>query len=799
MKTKSFRTISVSHFVAACVTAFSISNPSEFCLASQAANFSPTFAAFIKEKAAKSFTQTPDYSYAGYHYSESPLPTITRDTHAFFDVTQYGAVPNDDQSDYNAVAEAISAAEALGSPAVIYFPPGRYNLREEADVPKGRLVIRKSNIVIIGSGAYAGGTEIFIRKAAPRSTDSTLFQFLGEPEKVPTKKATANITSWKDPFTAVVDNSNSLKTGQLVAISCKTTPEQTQKLQGDLPLETRKEFKMQERHEIVSVRGNEIVFREPLLDSFRLVNQIREISPPISEVGIQDIAFIGNHRERWGHYINPGADGYAPIDFKNCRNGWINNLRCSDLAHNLQLTDSSAITILNVAFEGSPGHMLTRFAASDRNLWAYSRENSWYWHGLGASWSCAGNVFLRCAQYAGIEGHGSGPYASLFDLNSGIFKHRPGGDWPHHNRDLMFWNWLNLEAQDYEGYQAKLFLYPSVIGLHGAPFNVEPKAAEQYPLELESNGTEVYPDSLFEAQLALRLGSVPDWIKDQGALFEKFSRFPTMTWASPATQREFVQGQPVPVEFQIDPHYSYEKIEKVEVLATHTHYLDGKERVMTQITTAPFKKEITLTPGVWSLRGRLFNKRGEFTDTQPITVFVGTSAEFTQITPAEFTAYLYQTHIGEQEARGHGEVASLSPEPLIDANTETLPNFKAECGVLFLDFGKPVQLARVDVCPGDTSGISMEIQGGDAPELLKDLTNRTDGWNPLGGLGPAGLLWHSGEPRIIQKSKTSRDWYPLWLPENSGYRYYKIVFRPERLHWGHPSVREIRLFKAASK
>lgn len=160
---------------------------------------------------------------------------------------------------------------------------------------------------------------------------------------------------------------------------------------------------------------------------------------------------------------------------------------------------------------------------------------------------------------------------------------------------------------------------------------------------------------------------------------------------------------------------------------------------------------------------------------------------------------MWQTLVGQPEEQGKGDVVSLSPVPLIDGNTETSADFKMECGVLFLDFGKKIQLARAEVCPGDTSAISMEIQGADDPELLKDLTNRTDGWNPLGLLGPAGLLWHAGEPHIAQKSKTSRDWYHLWLPENGGYRFYKVIFRSERLHWGRPKIGEIRLFKSTNE
>ena len=60
----------------------------------------------------------PDFSYAGYHYSEIPIPTPA---HKVFNVGDFGAVSNDGQSDRDAIQAAIDAANLLGN-GIIQFP-----------------------------------------------------------------------------------------------------------------------------------------------------------------------------------------------------------------------------------------------------------------------------------------------------------------------------------------------------------------------------------------------------------------------------------------------------------------------------------------------------------------------------------------------------------------------------------------------------------------------------------------------------------------------------------------------------
>ena len=63
----------------------------------------------------------PNFGFAGYHYGEAGIPSPS---HSIFDVTQYGAIPNDNISDKTAVMAAISAAETNGS-GIVFFSSWR--------------------------------------------------------------------------------------------------------------------------------------------------------------------------------------------------------------------------------------------------------------------------------------------------------------------------------------------------------------------------------------------------------------------------------------------------------------------------------------------------------------------------------------------------------------------------------------------------------------------------------------------------------------------------------------------------
>lgn len=99
-----------------------------------------------------------DFSYAGYHNGEKNFP---KPQYKIFNICDFGAIPNDQESDKEAILKAIEAAEENGS-GIIFFPKGRYILNNDRN-NTGPIYIRKSNIIFRGEGAGANGSEIFMK------------------------------------------------------------------------------------------------------------------------------------------------------------------------------------------------------------------------------------------------------------------------------------------------------------------------------------------------------------------------------------------------------------------------------------------------------------------------------------------------------------------------------------------------------------------------------------------------------------------------------------------------------------
>ncbi|MBN1673510.1 MAG: hypothetical protein JXR37_20865 [Kiritimatiellae bacterium] len=82
-----------------------------------------------------------DYSYAGYHNGEKPLPT--GDHSPVFDVTTgpFGADKTGKQDSSAAIQKAIDAAEAAGA-GIVYLPAGFYSVTNGLRVKQSRIVLR---------------------------------------------------------------------------------------------------------------------------------------------------------------------------------------------------------------------------------------------------------------------------------------------------------------------------------------------------------------------------------------------------------------------------------------------------------------------------------------------------------------------------------------------------------------------------------------------------------------------------------------------------------------------------------
>lgn len=102
---------------------------------------STTWDQFLASKESGSVPILPDYSYAGYGLGEHSIPSARGPV---FEVTAYGAVPDDGENDRSAIEETIRAAEAAGA---VYTEYDWWSSRRGEEDYSGAKVV---NPIIIG-------------------------------------------------------------------------------------------------------------------------------------------------------------------------------------------------------------------------------------------------------------------------------------------------------------------------------------------------------------------------------------------------------------------------------------------------------------------------------------------------------------------------------------------------------------------------------------------------------------------------------------------------------------------------
>ncbi len=489
---------------------------------------SRTWEQFVSASQAGTEPILPDFSYAGYHYFRKRVPDAI---HPVFDVTRYGAVPDDDRSDQAAIASAIAAAEANGS-GIVFFPPGEFLVNTDADRDaSGALTpiyIRGSRIVLRGSGSRQGGTVIRqVNHMPPTGNNlwSSPYMFNARPSST-SSRALARVTqnAGRETFWLEVNSSARLSLGQRVQVRMNSIAAVDEFLvprsPDDLnPLLRARGLDIRELHSIAEIQGNRIRLAEPLHANVNSEHGWSVHSfPHLEEIGIEDISFHGSFLEKFVHHKNAIHDGgWSLLRFNRCVNCWIRRTSFANTNRAVNITSSAAVSVYHVTLAGNLGHAAINSQESYGIWTGLSEDLAGHLHGAGTSHGATGTVFWCFDMHPGqsLDIHKTKPsYANLYDQVAGgrLYGSSGGGVPPHHLRHLVFWN-FNHGGDDryYDFWQGYLrFLHPIVVGFHGNPATFNTRSLEI----LESNGTAVEPASLFAAQLRLRLSSAPAWLED---------------------------------------------------------------------------------------------------------------------------------------------------------------------------------------------------------------------------------------------------------------------------------------------
>ena len=477
-----------------------------------------------------------DYSYAGYEHGEKAIPDVKG---PIFKVTDYGAIADDLISDEDAIRKAIAAAENAGG-GVVLFPKGKFLLwMDRKKVEPIR--ITSSGVVLRGAGCGRGGTVIRLVHSGygvgPYPVKGIDFNKIpyafffgpkgGEGAEADKGVAVTGAVR-RGTFEVPLKSTDGFKLGDWVTLKATTPKLDAELMAGLKPDPTweriiQKGASISELHQVAAVRDGKLVLKDPVL-----VNLGEDFGAKVARAemiessGAEDLAFQGGWRQVFVHHRSALDDeGWDGILFANVANGWVRRCGFLNLNSGVYLRDSAFCSLLENRFTGNRGHYDTSVRAnSSFNLMGLTEEAMGPQHSCSTGNRSAGTVVWRwkMTPSSSVDSHGNGPYATLIDRVDGGTMTRSGGpapSFPNHLRWMVFWN-FSYDSDDEQpinlwnyvkGKEAK-FVKPLFVGLHGKPVNLVAEALEGN----ECQGEKVTPESLYEAQLELRLGKLPDWV-----------------------------------------------------------------------------------------------------------------------------------------------------------------------------------------------------------------------------------------------------------------------------------------------
>lgn len=479
----------------------------------------PLWKDFIESKKNGKTPVLPDFSYAGYHFSEKEIPGVSG--RKYFNVMDFGGIPNDEQFDDAAIQKAIDAAESSPGGGVVFFSPGKYLIAPDTN-NKAQIRVSKSNIILKGSGSGAGGTEIYQANMRINGRQILFMPATNGPQKL----ATIIKDAGRESYWVEVADASSLKPGQDVVIRHRSE-EFTRRYFAPLELKPvwtrlfgeKGGMQIQEIHTIEKIEGNRIKFKNPLHFDLQIVKSASfdlYSFHYIEECGIEDIRFSSNWKtypEEFIHHKNQIHDyAYEAIGMEYVKNSWIRHCVFSDWNEAIMMRAGYQVSILNVDFIGKKGHTSVHARTGYGVLIKNCRFNGAQHHGAGTGYSASGTVITQCS--LGIDQnfdiHSGQPIATLFDdIEGGVFTNLGGPEpgHPHHGKDLVLWNFRHSATKDihYNFWDLQkrrnyTIAKPVLVG-----FQSNTKVDFENEGINESQGQMVWPRSLFEAQLQWRL------------------------------------------------------------------------------------------------------------------------------------------------------------------------------------------------------------------------------------------------------------------------------------------------------
>lgn len=483
------------------------------------------FETYKLQKRTGQATTLPDFSYAGYEYGEKSIPQVN---YKLFNVKDFGAVPDDEKSDKQAIQDCIDAAVANGS-GIVFFPKGQYLVNEagESETP---IVINGSRIVLRGET----GSVLFMKERMtalnPKQMWTTpyFFQFVKK------SKGSHSVNVLEDApvgsFALKVENTSGFATGDWLELNLQNNdPTRVAKelspysVNQDWTEIIQKGVIVKVYHQVKKVGEHEIVLADPVMYPVVAAERwtVAKWEPAV-QCGVENLHFKGNFHDKFVHHGSAVHDGgWSLLRIGGHANSWLKDCIFEDVNNAARISNCANVTVLNCKIIGNGGHAAISSEGSSRVLIARCADNASQWHTFGVAKPSMNTVIWRCtsAPTTCFESHATQPRNTLIDNQVGGFViSRYGGAiqcLPNHLQNLILWNFTVTNADAYPNYEfwdskdkwLKIPM-PVIAGFKAANINFN---QQQLKFAEAMNGR-TSPESLYEAQLEFRLGKLPQWV-----------------------------------------------------------------------------------------------------------------------------------------------------------------------------------------------------------------------------------------------------------------------------------------------
>ncbi|WP_299245964.1 Ig-like domain-containing protein [uncultured Aquimarina sp.] len=561
----------------------------------------------------------PDFSYVGYYHGEKSIPNVR--------VVKTISPRSGDN--WNHIQNAIKEVEAKslenGFRGALLLKTGTYRISKE-------LKITKSGVVLRGEG---DGTKL-IATTRNNKADFIVFQGSGRASAISSTKK--RITSGYVPIgarTVTVQSGHSFRRGDRIFLERKPNQDWIRLLKmhnlsstgnGDTNW-TPGDYTIKYKREVTSVNGNKITFDAPVVDP---------IDPRHAEGFIYEynwngrIENVGIEKMRLESVFSSNEDenhAWDAITFRNTENAWARNINSFYFAYSCVNVEksSSKISVLNSKMidpksRTSGGRKYSFNCDGEQILFKNCLARGGRHDFVTGSKVAGPNAFVNCTsknQKSTTGPHHRWATGILFDQVKGTKafaaenRRNSGSGHGWAGAQTMFWNCTTTTRfvmHDPPGDHRNW-----AIGCKGQITNDGSFATE--PLAyVESRGTQLNPRSLYEKQLADRLG---------GGSSENVS--PSVSFASPSGNTSVQQGYES-FEVTVNASDSDGSISDVKL------YVDGN--LLRQEVNAPYTwgqgnnsaELLGLSVGQHTLKAEATDNDGAKSSTSIIVTVNGTSS-----------------------------------------------------------------------------------------------------------------------------------------------------------------------------